>query len=399
MKSLEMAKPLTYILLREHVEVHFRELELKMGFDSQFQGWKQDQYTVTEQGTILGNTSIQIEMTHSLRERLYAEPNLLRTFATAIQNIYRGGVAKIPVPKSMPKVKKRRIAILSIPIYDKLRHRIRVGTSYISSDYTEFVDKRLGAEYIFLPYTCTPDEFRDRLRGVHAVIIPGGSYGNITNSAKSNEVILRSFIDSFYIVSQVLKQLHDDGHFIPMIGVCLGFQLLCLANHTNTPGIVEDIRLKESGLIMRRLSNLHVCKCGLHERFEQVFSTHIPTGSSEHKRPGESLDYFLLTNGRAIPYDEDVLIPDIDVMTVYENKVGQKIISSAKHNKYPFVGFQFHPEKSLQVRAPYLKEFYTQLRNLVHRGVAPQLDDLPNHPHVPHIDTYVNRKNVTYYIL
>lgn len=394
MKSLEMAKPLTYILLRHLVETHFRELELVLGFGSQFQGWKQDQYTVTEQGTILGNTSIQIEMTHSLRERLYVEPELLASFAKAIHSIYTGGVAKLPIPQ-----KKRRIAILSIPIYDKLRHRIRVGTSYVSSDYTEFVEKRLGAEYIFIPYTCTPDEFRDRLRGVHAVIIPGGSYGNITNSAKSNEVILRRFIDSFSLVTQTLKQLHDEGHFIPMIGVCLGFQLLCLANHTDTSGVVDDVRLKESGRIMRRLSKLHVCQCGLHERFEQIFPLHIPTGSSEPKRPGESLDYYLFTNGRAIPYDEEVELPDIDVLTVYENKVGQKIVSSVKHRKYPFVGFQFHPEKSLQVRAPYLKDFYTQLRNLVHRGVAPHLDDLPNHPHVPHIDTYVNKKNVTYYIL
>ena len=413
MGALKLRRPLSYITIRHLTEAYFSELDVSLGFESPFQGWKADQYTVTEQGVLLGNYSIQIELSHVIRLRLCQDDDLLKRFAEALQNITRRFRSSSSLPTSSPR---RRVGILSIPIYAKLRHRIPMGNSYISDDYIDFIKHKLDADPVPLPFDIDKEELDERLKGVHAIVLPGGSYGNITDTEEDNTELLRKFIDSFFHILETMKRLNDQGIFMPIYGICLGFQLLCLSSHMGRDSIIDDVRLKEGGLIMRRLSSLQICPCDLTERFEQVLRVPLDLRSGNETAYNKKIHYFLFTNHRIIPYTEATLdqFRDIDVMSVYRNKAGLRVMSSIRHRHYPFIGFQFHPEKVLHVEAPYMREFYTELRNLIHlpliydvKPLKTKKNSVSEDPvsHVQttlhdlqHAGTYTNRKKITYYI-
>lgn len=421
MSALKLRRPLSYITLRHLTEAYFSELDISLGFESPFQGWKANQYTVTEQGVLLGNYSIQIELSHSIRIRLSEDQDLLKRFASALKNITQR--FRFTPSISDSTIPRRRVGILSIPIYSKLRRRIPKGNSYISDDYLDFVKHKLDADPIPLPFDLDKKELDERLRGVHAIVLPGGSYGNITDTEGYNTELLRKFIDSFFHILETMKRLNDQGIFMPIYGICLGFQLLCLSSHMGREKIIDDVRLKESGLIMRRLSSLQICPCDLTERFEQVLRVPLDLRDGTDTNYNKKIHYFLFTNHRIIPYTEATLdqFRDIDVMSVYRNKAGLRVMSSIRHQRYPFIGFQFHPEKVLHVEAAYMREFYTELRNLIHlplvydvktletkKETEGSLDTTHAEDQVSHVETslrdlqhagtYTNRKKITYYI-
>ena len=91
---------------------------------------KEEAYTVTNQGILLGFDSCQIELSNRLRKTLDTDTNVLRPFADAIREVF----THLYIPP-IPKVKPR-IGIISIPIYSRLRKAIPTGKSYISGKNT-----------------------------------------------------------------------------------------------------------------------------------------------------------------------------------------------------------------------------------------------------------------------
>ena len=55
------------------------------------------------------------------------------------------------------------------------------------------------------------------------------------------------------------------------MGICLGFQMLCLSE-LNTEQILKDISSRKDGIIIKRYSNPGICKCHLKRRFEQIIN-------------------------------------------------------------------------------------------------------------------------------
>jgi hypothetical protein len=138
---------------------------------------------------------------------------------------------------------------------------------------------------------------------------------------------------------------NDRHHFFPILGICLGFQMLCLSE-LKTDQIVQDISSKKDGLIIKRHSNIGLCNCNLKNRFEKVIK--LPYTDN-------NINLFYFSNERIIPYKYNKL-DHLDILGIYKNKAKDSIICTVKHRTYPFIGYQFHPEKKTQLKSDYIKK-------------------------------------------
>jgi gamma-glutamyl-gamma-aminobutyrate hydrolase PuuD len=363
LKSMEIHSPYRFLLLRHLSQSLFNQMNVKIGYSSTFQGWKPTHYTVTNQGILLGFDSCQIELSKDIRTKLlYKDETFLRLFVDSIRGIF-SQLNPLNLLNSLnPKIKPR-IAILSIPIYHKLKKSIPTGKSYISEEYIQLIKERFNCEPILLPYHKDKNQLLKILPYISGLIIPGGSYGN-TRKEPLNLDILHGFIDSFLELLNNIKELCDQGLFIPILGICLGFQLLCLANCHDRAGIVNDLHLKKKGAIIQSLTRLGICDCNLKDRFEHI--RNLPIDNSK-------INLFNFSNRRIIPYTPELVrkLRGIDITGIYINKLKMNITASIKYKEYPFIGFQYHPEKQIQIQAPYMKHFYNELSNLFNLSIQP----------------------------
>ena len=386
LRALNMYRPYQYLLIKYLLTEEFNKLKVSFGFDSEFQGWKPEAYTVTEQGNILDFNSCQIELSKSIRKRLKNDKQFMSDFSNALLNVYQRFTNTLTT--------KTKIGIVSIPIYQKLKKNIEkqnlkenkninIGTSYISNNYIDLVENKLNSDAILIPYDISEKDLLKIIPNLNGLIIPGGSYGN-ANIEKENKPILHSFIGHIKNILKIGKMENDRQHFFPILGICLGFQMLCLSE-LKTDQIVQDISSKQDGLIIKRHSNIGLCNCNLKNRFEKVIK--LPYNDN-------NLNLFYFSNERIIPYKYNKL-DHLDILGIYKNKAKDSIICSVKHRTYPFIGYQFHPEKKTQIKSDYIKSFYKNLKHIFNMDTK---TTSVNIKYPKYINTYSNKKKTVYYI-
>ena len=197
LKCLELTHPTLFYVIKHILNENFNKLKIKIGFDSQFQGYKQNAKTVTEQGNIIGLISFQIELSLKLRKRLVSDNIFLGKFCDIIKLCYNRIFNYHPIHKI-------RVGIITIPVYTKLSKNIR-SKSYISKEYRDLVDGRFNCKSIPIPFYLSQPELLTCINTVNTIIIPGGSYGNGLHN-KMDRDTFRLFINNmYYIINQIKK--------------------------------------------------------------------------------------------------------------------------------------------------------------------------------------------------
>lgn len=132
------------------------------------------------------------------------------------------------------------------------------------------------------------------------------------------------------LINQLWKLGNED--LLPILGICLGFQSLCLTYNAEIKrlsrarhGIVSKM-LHSGADIFEGVSNLHAT---------QYHSLHVDLGSLVQKKASFEASYWEPTLGCPELYP---LAWDVD------DEVNGPILMSVRHNEKPFWGVQFHPE-------------------------------------------------------
>ena len=415
LEAMEYKDPPRSILMTNFIKHLFTTLNKEIGF-GYFKGFATaDVTTITQQGILLGFDSFQIELSKRLRSQLIRDRHLIRKFSKCILDLYQQlYINKVNYKliigngsRVSSKIKKPLIGIVTIPIYDRLKKHIvkknkddsiKEATSYISKDYLDFIRYKLKSDVFIIPFDTKYETLKPILSNLDGLIIPGGSYGNTTREPENIETLLY-FLSNLLAIIRMVKKINKGGQFLPIIGICLGFQLLCLSNSLDSIEINKDITNKDKGSILKRITKLDVsdgCNCKMKNRFERVYS---PIYREDFHDSNEPLNYFYFTNERIIVHNSDnkKILKDILVTGVYKNKYDMEIISSIKYKHFPFLGYQFHLEK-INIDAAYIRQLLNSLRQIVYRsyhsGISKDISQFKKR----HKYRYKNSKNVIYYI-
>ena len=110
MKAIHMYRPGMSQHMKPVIKEAFNELNTKYGFNSKFQGFGMNKYTISEKGAMLGFFSMQMETSAYIRKKIIKDIKYFHKFIKCIKKIYHFWRKEIRKPlhrnKTIRKIKK-----------------------------------------------------------------------------------------------------------------------------------------------------------------------------------------------------------------------------------------------------------------------------------------------------
>ncbi|KAL1462750.1 hypothetical protein WDU94_014562 [Cyamophila willieti] len=197
--------------------------------------------------------------------------------------------------------------------------------SYIPASYVKAVEAS-GARVAPIFIGNQEVYYRKILSQVNGVLIPGGgaSFYAEDGYAKAGAMIYK-----------IAKEFNENRDYFPVMGICLGFQLLLYTSNnenelrTRCDCFYENLALEfmpsfRQSLLYSR-APIHV--------LQELATSHIT----------HNWHMWCITPSN---FTDNGLAKEWKVLSTNSNNRGLKFISSVEHKVYPFAGIQFHPEKN-----------------------------------------------------
>ncbi|XP_015172977.1 PREDICTED: gamma-glutamyl hydrolase-like [Polistes dominula] len=197
--------------------------------------------------------------------------------------------------------------------------------SYIAASYVKFVEGA-GARVVPIRINQSRSYYRDLMTKISGVLLPGGAtsikHGGYANAGE--------------IIYQIAEDMNRNGTYFPILGICLGFELLAfLASgkemkrvSCNSESQALPLQFERNFKQSRLFTNASEEIIDILEKDEVTINFHIFCITKEKFKT-----HRLNRNWRIISQNND------------EN--GIRFISSMEHINFPFYGLQFHPEKNI----------------------------------------------------
>ncbi|XP_043477610.1 gamma-glutamyl hydrolase A-like isoform X2 [Leptopilina heterotoma] len=198
--------------------------------------------------------------------------------------------------------------------------------SYIAASYVKFIE---GAGARCVPIWIGKDDsyYENITSKINGVLFPGGStWFNQKNG----------YADAGEKIYKIAKRYNDNGDYFPILGTCLGFELLTY-------------------LAANRVEHRSNCSSNA-----QALPLHFSSGyekSQMFKNAPKKVVHILHSENVTANFHrfcvtksdlEKVHLTDVfNVMSLNYDKNGFEFISTIEDKKYPFYGIQFHPEKNV----------------------------------------------------
>ncbi|XP_060815289.1 gamma-glutamyl hydrolase-like [Bombus pascuorum] len=199
--------------------------------------------------------------------------------------------------------------------------------SYIAASYVKFIE---GAGARVVPIWIGKNEryYKDILSKINGVLWPGGS----APFANSNG----GYADAGYEIYKIAKRMNEDGDYFPILGICLGFELLTYVVANRVPhrtsckalNLPLELNFTPDYRRSRMFSNISDNIVKILETKKVTSNQHQYCVTEQALQRVNVKDKFRILS---LNYDLDNL----------------EFISSLEHIDYPFYGLQFHPEKNL----------------------------------------------------
>ncbi|XP_068966701.1 gamma-glutamyl hydrolase-like, partial [Bombus flavifrons] len=199
--------------------------------------------------------------------------------------------------------------------------------SYIAASYVKFIE---GAGARVVPIWIGRDEYyyEDILSKINGVLWPGGS-ASFANSSGG-------YADAGYEIYKIAKRMNDNGDYFPILGICLGFELLTYVVAERIP---HRTRCRAQTLPLQ----LEFTPDYRRGRMFSDISDNVADILRTKKVTSNQHLNCVTKSGlqRAGVSDK------FRILSLNHDLRNLEFISSLEHITYPFYGLQFHPEKNL----------------------------------------------------
>lgn len=112
MKAIQLHRPGLSQHMKPVINEQFKNLGVPFSFNSHFQGWGMNKYTVSNQGVLLGFFSIQLEISTDIRKRIKNSNVFTKKFVKVVREIYKKWKEEMKKPehhkKTIKCIKKKR---------------------------------------------------------------------------------------------------------------------------------------------------------------------------------------------------------------------------------------------------------------------------------------------------
>lgn len=198
-------------------------------------------------------------------------------------------------------------------------------TSYIAASYVKALEAS-GARVVPIMIGKDRSYYEDIMGKLNGVLFPGGAtYFNQSNG----------FADAGQHIYDLAIEMNEAGDYFPVFGTCLGFELIIILASGRGP--------VENRVTCHSFGNNPL-------NFTRDFRS-----SKMYKSADDDIINILSREDITVNHhqfcivDENLkshnLTKDWRVTAHSDDANGLKFIASLEHNKYPFYGVQFHPEK------------------------------------------------------
>jgi len=237
---------------------------------------------------------------------------LIDNFSLLIVNIFT-----INNSKYMSKIKPL-IGILATPyIKNNISNEI-----FMKENLVTFLIKHL-LDYIIIPYNIKKFELNKLLPNLDGLLFPGSQIGNLYN----NKFINQHFLTQKYIVKKI-KLLANNNIIIPILSICHGYENMILIekNYNLTNKNIENTFINVSAYNdYKTIPKFKNTKLG------RLFKSNF----NKTKK---------LIHNNSLALDAKYFIKNYEIIATSLDKNNKEFIDIVKHKKYPFFGYQGHPE-------------------------------------------------------
>lgn len=241
-------------------------------------------------------------------------------------------------------------------IYDQFTSLCRIPVNYIEFLYSQ------GIQYIPIFYRLgKEDVFMEQLKYVDGLVMIGGTVYNHfpTNHTKQKKVDkqytvlnleitkekeVRKYPQAVRMILKMAKQINDHGRRFVLYAVCESFMEMVIAQEENINMYVVNNNSKQVPVYFTEFDEDLRRNSFVYNSFsqeERLQMTQNQTAFFFHNFAFYSADYYVLEG----------LKNDVWPILSFKRKIDNivhEFSAGFEFKKYPFFGFQFHPEKILQ---------------------------------------------------
>lgn len=198
--------------------------------------------------------------------------------------------------------------------------------SYIVASYVKFLEGA-GARVVPILINKTDDYYEHIANHVNGILLPGGAtYFDIPSG----------YQEAGQKLYKLAMQMNQGGDFFPMLGICLGFELLTYLASNNVEHRARCYSYNETLPLEFKRGSFNS------RLFGNAPADIIGILAKENVTP--NFHRYCLTRKNMAQLN---LTRDWRFMTTNEDSDGLEFISSLEHAIYPLYGLQFHPEKNI----------------------------------------------------
>ncbi|KAK9833340.1 hypothetical protein WJX81_007993 [Elliptochloris bilobata] len=206
------------------------------------------------------------------------------------------------------------------------------GRAYVAAAYTKWIEMS-GARAVPIRFYVSDQELRQLFESINGLILPGG--------------LTDLWLDDPYVVaaSKLVKwaeEANAAGEVFPVWGTCLGHQLLqVLATNAS----FEELLVETDAV-----SHPSTLEFTPQAATSKVFGTMFSKRSDLVESAADPEENIIMENHEfGMPpahYAEwPVLNRTFDILSTSRDRKGLEYVSTIEHQRFPFFGTQWHPEK------------------------------------------------------
>ena len=218
------------------------------------------------------------------------------------------------------------IGIVTLDVSKKLH---LPKTNYMFTSYAKWLEQN-NLEWIPITLNDSPSTLFEKLEKINGIFLTGGSQDLIDkNGFPTNYKQILATVVNYAKIKNI------KGTVFPILGTCLGFQSLLNILTNNNLALVRASNENET-------RKVDITKEGYKSNLNLIFSQEDLKNFSE-----EPLFYYHHSWGylKEDTDSSEIFKANINPLGYNLDDKGREILAIFEDKKYPFIGWQFHPEK------------------------------------------------------